>query len=76
MGKGKKKISKKEFIERFTDLAVRHFSTMPPEEQERRLAAAERRLAKICRDAAGPTPSRTPETRSTCLAAQNPREDA
>jgi len=73
VAKAKEKISKKEFIDRFTDLAVRHLSKLPPEEQEARVKAFERRVAKICRDN-HPTPSRSPETPATHLATRG-RED-
>jgi len=45
-----RRISKKEFVERFTELTVRYFSRLSPEEQERRLSAFEKRVAEICRD--------------------------
>ena len=49
MAKEKKRISKKEFEERFTALIADHLSTMPLEEHKARLHSAERRLSKICR---------------------------
>ena len=73
MGKQNKKISKKEFVSRFTELATKHLSKLPPEEQDARLEAFERRVATICRDK-HPTPSRTPETPATRLVARA-RED-
>ena len=69
MGKAKKTISKKEFVSRFTKLAMKHLSKLPPEEQEARLSAFERKVATICRDKR-PTPSRTPETPVTRLVAR------
>ena len=69
----KKRISKKEFIKRFTDLAIRHLAKLSPEEQEARLQAFETRVATICRDTR-PTPSRIPETRAIRLATRG-RED-
>ena len=69
MGKAKKKISKKEFVNRFTKLAMKHLSKLPPEEQEARLTAFERKVATISRDKR-PTPSRTPETPATRLVAR------
>lgn len=61
MVKATKKITKKEFIKRFTDLAVQHLSNFSPEEQETKLTALERRVATICRDK-HPKRSRIPET--------------
>jgi len=69
-----RKISKKEFVERFTELTVRYFSRFSPEEQEKRLSAAERRLAKIFRERR-PTPSHIPETQPIHLSARNHRAE-
>lgn len=69
MGKRNKKISKKEFVSRFTKLATKHLAKLPPEEQDARLEAFERRVARIPRDK-HPTPSRTPETPATHLVAR------
>ena len=73
VGKHNKRISKKEFVNRFTELTMKHLSKLPPEEQDARLEAFERRVATICRDK-HPTPSRTPETPATRLVARA-RED-
>jgi hypothetical protein len=67
--KAKKKISKKEFVKRFTDLAVKHLSQLPPEEQETRIKAFEHRAATISRDIR-PTPSRISETPAIRLSAR------
>jgi len=69
VSKANKKISKKEFVDRFTELAVKHLSKLPPEEQETRLTAFERKVATISRDKR-PTPSRTPETPASRLVAR------
>jgi len=61
MAKATKKISKKEFIKRFTDLAVEHLSNFSPEDQETKLKAFEHRVTTICRDR-HPKRSRIPET--------------
>lgn len=74
MAKKTRGITKKEFVKRFTELTVRHFSRLSPEEQEKRLSAAERRLARICREPS-PTPSRSPETQPTRLSARNHRAE-
>ena len=74
MGKRNKRISKKEFVKRFTELTVRYFSRLSPEEQEKRLSAAERRLAKIFREP-DPTPSRNRETQPIRLSARNHRAE-
>ena len=50
MAKGKKKITKKEFVDRFTEIISEHLSVMPVEEQRARLNAAKRRLASGCRE--------------------------
>ena len=42
-----RRISKKEFVNRFTELTVRYFSRLSPEEQEKRLSAFERRVVRI-----------------------------
>lgn len=69
VAKRNKRISKKEFINRFIELATKHLSKLPPDEQEARLSAFERKVATICRDKR-PTPSRTPETPATRLVAR------
>ena len=74
MRKGKKPISKKEFVSRVTELTLRHFSKMSPAEQERRLSAAERRLSRIHRDTSSTT-SRTVETPPIRLSARSPHEE-
>jgi len=74
VAKGKKRISKKEFEERFTALIADHLSTMPLEEQKARLHSAERRLSKICR-AERPTASRIPETSPIRLSARGRHEE-
>lgn len=51
----KQKITKAEFVKRFTELTVEHMSTLPAAEQEKRLGAAERRLKAIRRDARATT---------------------
>ena len=43
----KKQKAKEEFVRSTTALTVKLFSTLSPEEQERRMAAAEKMLTKI-----------------------------
>ncbi len=74
MEKRTKGISKKEFVKRFTDLTVEIFSKMPPEEQEARLKAVERRVARIMGRADRPTLSQTPNTPATRLSGRNRHE--
>jgi hypothetical protein len=50
MAAPKQKITKAEFVKRFTELTVEHMSALPAAEQEKRLAAAERRLRANRRD--------------------------
>jgi hypothetical protein len=66
-----KQLTKEEFIERFTDLSVKVLSQMTPEEQERRLQAAERRLSS--RNGSSSNSSYTGHTHPTPLVAQSPR---
>lgn len=73
--KRNKRISKKEFVKRFTDLTIRHFSKLPPEKQDAQLEALERRVSTISRDT-HPTLSRTPETPAIRLSARSPHEEA
>ena len=63
-------ITKEEFVRRATELTVELFSTMPPDEQERRLSAAERRVAKIKASKKGSYSDRTPQNP---LVSQSPR---
>ncbi len=70
----KKRISKREFVKRFTDLTVRHLSKLPPEKQDAQLDALERRVATIYRDTKS-TLSRNPETLAIHLAARSPHEE-
>jgi hypothetical protein len=69
--KGKKRISKAEFIKRFTRLTIQHLSTLSPGEQEKRVSAAERRL-RISET--HPKPSYTEGTRAMHLEAQSRHE--
>lgn len=50
MAKEKKRIGKKEFVDRFTEIVSEHLATMPLEEQRARLKAAERRLTNARRE--------------------------
>lgn len=75
MAKSEDRISKREFVKRFTDLTIRHLSNLPADKQEAQLKALERRTAKISRDIQS-TPSRSPETPAIPLAARSPHEEA
>jgi hypothetical protein len=66
-----KKAKKAEFVRRFTDLAVQHLSTLPPEEQRKRVRSLERHLG--ISDTL-PKPSGTEETRVIRLEAQGDPE--
>lgn len=68
MKKGKR-ISAQAFSRRFTNLVSDHLSSLPPEEQDRRIEEAEREALKHCRDAAS-TVSSLPRTARTPLAAR------
>jgi len=45
--RGKKKISKREFVRRFADVAEQALSKLPAEEQERKIAAFERAVSRL-----------------------------
>jgi len=42
MSKKRQRISAREFSDRFTKMVSRHLSTLPPEEQDKRIKKAER----------------------------------
>ena len=71
MAKGKKRISKKEFVARFTEIISDHLSTMPIEEQRARLNAAKKRLASGSREKR-PTGQAVSETSPIRLSARSP----
>jgi len=75
VAKARNHITKREFVKRFTDLTLKHLSTLTPEKQEAQLKALEKRASKTCPDSHS-TISRTPETPAIRLAAQNPHEEA
>ena len=70
MAKGKKRITKKEFVERFTEIISEHLSAMPVEEQRARLNAAKQRLASARREKR-PTGQAVPETSPIRLSARS-----
>ena len=74
MARGSGKISKKEFIDRFTKIVSDHLATMPLEEQRARLSAAERRLSIACCDK-HPTTRGVGETDPIRLSARGRREE-
>jgi hypothetical protein len=69
--KGKKRISKAEFVKRVMDLTIRHLSTLSPAEQEKRVSAVERRVGI---SGTHPKPSYTEGTRAIRLEAQGRHE--
>ena len=71
VAKGKKRISKKEFVDRFTEIISDHLSAMPIEEQRARLNAAKRRLASS-RGEKRPTGQAASETSPIRLSARGP----
>ena len=71
--KANSRITKAEFVKRFTELTIEHFSHLPAAEQEKRLQAAERRLAASRRETR-PTPLGTGETRAIPLQARSRHE--
>ena len=64
MAKKRKRISAREFSTRFTKIVSRHLSTLPPEEQDRRLRNAARTALGASR-ADRPTTRRVEETQTT-----------
>lgn len=70
VAKGKKRISKKEFVARFTEIISGHLATMPIEEQRARLNAAKRRLASGSREKR-PTGQAVSETAPIRLSARS-----
>ena len=71
VAKGKKRISKKELVDCFTEIISDHLSTMPIEEQRARLNAAKRRLASGRREKR-PTVQAVSETSPIRLSARSP----
>jgi hypothetical protein len=69
--KGKKRISKAEFIKRVRALTLQQLSALSPAEQNKRLTAAERRLGI---SAARPKSSYTERTPAIHLDARNRHE--
>ena len=61
MPKKRRRMSAREFSSRFTKIVSRHLSTLPAEEQEKRIRAAERTVARLTR-AERPTNRRAEET--------------
>lgn len=61
----KRKISAQQFKQQFTTIVAGHLSTLPPEEQDRRIRAAQRVVLTRSRDASAITRevSETPEIR-------------
>jgi hypothetical protein len=66
MTKKPKRISVREFSSRFTGIVSRHLSTLPAEEQDRRIKNAER-VALAASRAERPTTRRVEETRAIPL---------
>ena len=66
----RKKITDREFEKRFTKVVSKRFATLPREEQEASLEAAERRLAKISSDTRTRA-AQVPETPPIRLSARN-----
>jgi len=62
MRRKQKQISPREFSNRFTKIISRHLSSLPPEEQDRRIGNAQRTVARASR-AERPTTRRVEETR-------------
>lgn len=69
----KKKLSKRQFVKRFTELAAEYLASLPPEEQDAKLRAVERILTSS-RDTRS-TPSRSGDTRLSALAARGRHEE-
>ena len=53
--KKKRKVSAREFSKRFTRIVAAHLSTLPPDEQDRRIRAAERVATTRCRGVSATT---------------------
>ena len=70
----KGEITRREFEKRVAKLLEKHLATLPEEEQEARLQAAERRLAKISRDARTKD-ERVPEIPSIRLSSRTHRAE-
>jgi len=73
--KGKRRISKKEFVDGVTAVLSKHFSKMSKDEQNSRLTALERRVATMSR-AARPTMRGSVETPQIRLAARTRHEES
>jgi hypothetical protein len=66
MARNGKRVSAREFSRRFTKIVSRHLSPLPPEEQDKRIKAAEQTALQASR-ASRPTTRRAEETRAIHL---------
>jgi hypothetical protein len=69
--KKRKRITAREFSSRFTKIVSRHLSTLPAEEQDKRVKKAERAALGASR-AEHPTTRRVEETRAIPLLSRTP----